>query len=250
MDFTRKARFVANGAATETPTSLTYSSVVSRDSVKLAFMLAALNDLDIMACDIGNAYLNAPCREKIWFEAGRECGTYEGKVMIIVRALYGLKSSGAAWRAHFSDFIEKTLGFKSTRIDPDVYRRRAKHNNGSNYYELLLVYVDDCLVISHTPETTMKKIGDEFNLKDGFAQPTTYLGAETEKFQVEDGREVWSFKSEQYVRNAVQTVKDLLEDDGRELKGGQRKHKGPLPPSYKPELDITDECDDDKASRY
>jgi hypothetical protein len=33
MDLTRKARFVAGGHTTETPSSLTYSSVVSRDSV-------------------------------------------------------------------------------------------------------------------------------------------------------------------------------------------------------------------------
>jgi hypothetical protein len=33
MDLTRKARFVAGGHTTETPSSITYSSVVSRDSV-------------------------------------------------------------------------------------------------------------------------------------------------------------------------------------------------------------------------
>ena len=49
---------------TETPNSLTYSSVVSRESVKLAFLIAALNGLDIMSCDIGNAYLNQPAERK------------------------------------------------------------------------------------------------------------------------------------------------------------------------------------------
>ena len=38
MDFTRKARFVAGGHMTETPPSITYSSVVSRESVKIAFL--------------------------------------------------------------------------------------------------------------------------------------------------------------------------------------------------------------------
>ena len=75
MDFTKKARFVAGGNTTEAPASLTYSSVVSRESVRIAFLIGALNDLDVMSCDIGNAYLNAPCREKIWFKAGYECGT-------------------------------------------------------------------------------------------------------------------------------------------------------------------------------
>ena len=65
MDFTRKARFVAGGHMTETPVALCYSSVVSCDSVRIAFLVAALNDLDVFACDIGNAYLNAPCKEKI-----------------------------------------------------------------------------------------------------------------------------------------------------------------------------------------
>ncbi len=90
MDFTRKACFVANGSTTETPVALCYSSVVSRDSIRIAFLIAALNDLDIFACDIGNAYLNARCKEKIWFKAERECGAaLRGKVMRLTRALYG-----------------------------------------------------------------------------------------------------------------------------------------------------------------
>ena len=47
-DFTRKARFVANGATTETPASVTYSSVASRDSIRLMFMIAALNGLEYL----------------------------------------------------------------------------------------------------------------------------------------------------------------------------------------------------------
>ena len=42
-NFRRKARYVAGGHTTETPASLTYSSVVARDSVRIAFLLAALN---------------------------------------------------------------------------------------------------------------------------------------------------------------------------------------------------------------
>jgi hypothetical protein len=98
MDLTRKAWFVAGGHMTETPASLTCSSVVSWDSIRIAFLIAALNDLDNMSCDIGNAYLNAPCREKIWFAAGLEFGSRQGQVIKIVRALYGLKLSGASRR--------------------------------------------------------------------------------------------------------------------------------------------------------
>jgi hypothetical protein len=59
MDFTRKARFVAGGHMTDPPTSMTYSSVVSRDSVRIAFLIAAMNDLEVLGADGGNANLNA-----------------------------------------------------------------------------------------------------------------------------------------------------------------------------------------------
>ena len=45
-DFTRKARLVAGGHMTDPPASITYASVVGRDSVRIAFLLAALNNLD------------------------------------------------------------------------------------------------------------------------------------------------------------------------------------------------------------
>ena len=115
MDFTRNARFVANGSSTEAPVALCYSSVVSRDNVRIAFLIAVLNKLDVFVqCDIGNAYLNAPCQERIWFKAGIECGqSARGKVMKSVCAVYDLKPSGSSWRKMFKDLIESSLGFKS-----------------------------------------------------------------------------------------------------------------------------------------
>ena len=71
MDFTRKARFVAGGHVTDPPTTLTYSSVVSRDSVRIAFLIAALNDIDVLAADVGNAYLNAETKEKFILLLGK-----------------------------------------------------------------------------------------------------------------------------------------------------------------------------------
>jgi len=62
--FTRKARLMADGHKTRPPSSITYPSVVSRDSVRIALTIASLNALEVSACDIGNAYLNAQCREK------------------------------------------------------------------------------------------------------------------------------------------------------------------------------------------
>ena len=125
MDFTRKARFVANPSKTQTPSSVCYSSVISRESVRLAFLVAAFHDLDAFACDIGNAYLNASCKEQIWFKAGEECDSHlKGKVLKLVRALYGLKSSGALWRQLFKECIVTRMGFTPSSLDQDMYYRR------------------------------------------------------------------------------------------------------------------------------
>ena len=142
--FTRKARLVADGHKTKPPTSITYSSVVSRDSVRIILTIASLNSLEVSACDIGNAYLNALCREKLWTVAGPEFGSEKGAMMIIARALYGLKSSGAAWRATLAQTMEQ-LGYKPTQADPDVRIKRASKGDGSPHYKIMLIYVDDVL---------------------------------------------------------------------------------------------------------
>ena len=142
--FTRKARLVADGHKSKPPTSITYSSVVSRDSVRIILTIASLNSLEVSSCDIGNAYLNAPCWEKLWTVAGPEFGSEKGAMMIIARALYGLKSSGAAWRATLAQTMEQ-LGYKPTQADPDVRIKRASKGDGSPHYKIMLIYVDDVL---------------------------------------------------------------------------------------------------------
>ena len=96
-NFRWKARFVAGGHTTETPASLTYSSIVSRNTVCIALTIAALNNLQVMSCDIQNMYLTATCHEKIWMYAGPEFGSEKGSIMLIREVLYGLNSSGAAF---------------------------------------------------------------------------------------------------------------------------------------------------------
>jgi hypothetical protein len=85
--------------------------------------MAALNDVDVLLCDISNAYLNAPCQGKIWFVAGPEFGLHQGQVVKIVCALYGLKSSRASWRSVLKQAIVEDLQFEPTIADPNAYRR-------------------------------------------------------------------------------------------------------------------------------
>jgi hypothetical protein len=88
-DFRRKARLVAGGHMTKAPATLTYASVVSRETVRLALTVAALNDIDVWASDVLNAYITAPCSEKIWTNLGPEFESDRGK-----RALVDVRYTG------------------------------------------------------------------------------------------------------------------------------------------------------------
>ena len=61
--------------------------------MRIAFTLAALNGLDLMAGDCEGAYLNAQSREKLYTRCGPDFGAeYEGRYALIARALYVLGS--------------------------------------------------------------------------------------------------------------------------------------------------------------
>ena len=93
----RKARLMAGGHMTEAPDVPTYASVILRETMRIALTYAALNDLEVKGADIQNAYLSAPCKEKIYTKLGPEFRPDEGNFAIITRALYGLKFAGASF---------------------------------------------------------------------------------------------------------------------------------------------------------
>jgi len=62
----RKARFVAGGPPTDPPVESVYSSVVTWESVRIMFLIAALNDLQVIGADIQNAYINARTGEQMY----------------------------------------------------------------------------------------------------------------------------------------------------------------------------------------
>jgi hypothetical protein len=254
MDFTRKARFVAGGHMTDPPSSITYSSIVSRESVRIAFTIAALNDLDVLCTDIGNAYLNAPCREQCMVITGMEFGADKGRWAIIVRALYGLKSSGAAWRVHLAQTM-MDMGFKSCLADPDVWLRAATKADGTKYYEYVLIYVDDILAVSSNPSAIMDTLSVAYRLKEDpttgktYARPTRYLGADIGHFHFDDETDKarWFMSADTYVKNAIKTMETQLEDQGLKLK---MKVSTTLPSAYRPELDVPEELNDKGANQF
>ena len=117
--FTWKSRLVAEGHKQDAPDSITYLSVVSCDRVIIMLTLVALNKLDLQTANVQNAYLNANSKERIYFYAGTEFGKDEGKLFMVVRALYGLKGAESAWAAAIFQCM-RNLGFTTCIADGDV----------------------------------------------------------------------------------------------------------------------------------
>jgi acyl-CoA thioesterase len=83
-------------------------------------------------------------------------------VLKIVRALYGLKSAGAAFRSHLASVLRNHLGFTGCQADGDVWMRKARKPGGDLYYEYALVYVDDVMLLSSNVDAIIVELKEHF----------------------------------------------------------------------------------------
>ena len=100
------------------------------------------------------------------------------------------------------------MGFEPCLADPDVWRRPAVKDDGkTKYYEYILTYVDDCLVISEHPRKIIDTLKHEYQyiIKDD-APPSRYLGATMGRIQLKDGTWAWFMSAEQYLEEAIKEV--------------------------------------------
>jgi hypothetical protein len=203
-DFRRNARFVAGGHTKYTPHAMTYASVVSRESMRIALTLAALNDLDVKMADIENAYLTAPITEKVWTVLGPEFGDGVIKRALIVRALYGLKSAGATFRNHLAECM-KHLGWHPCRADRYLWMKaETLPDDGVLCWAYILIYVYDILCVHHDPGSPLEKLDEYFKMKEGSIQvPTLYLGAKLKNTVLPNGVVAWGMSYRKYVQSAV-----------------------------------------------
>ena len=249
-DFRRKARLVAGGHTTQAPATITYASVVSRETVRIALLLAALNDVEVKTGDIENAYITAPCAEKIHTVLGPEFGSDAGKTAFIVRALYGLKSAGASFRNHLADCM-RHMGFVPCLADPDSWMLATEKPDGTKYWAYVLLYVDDVMVVHHDALSILARLDKYFKLKPGsVGDPGMYLGATVKKMILDNGVSAWASSPAKYVWASVEIVEKYIKDLGVEEWKLPRKCSNPFELDYKPELDGTPELNAELSSWY
>ena len=117
-----KSRIVAGGHRTDAPVESIYSGEVSLCGVRFCIFFAELNELKVWQTDVGKAYLEAFTKEKVYLIAGPEFADIRGHVLIINKALYGLKSSELRWYKRFANVL-RGMGFDSCPAEPKIWMR-------------------------------------------------------------------------------------------------------------------------------
>ncbi len=235
VDGRRRARAVGGGHRTEDIAFDLYSGVVDLETVRIVFLIALLHDLKIVAGDISSAYLQSFTVEKIYTVLGEEFGPMAGMKVIVIRALYGLKLSGAMWHQKLADSLH-AMGFEPSKAHYDLWMRQRK-----DHYEYVAVLVDDLLVFSKKPGEIIEplKAVNGYELK-GVGQPEYYSGAD---LRYNDNAKCWEWMSRTYINNVAGKIEKCLDTQ-------LRTYGSPLDEHDHPELDDTDYLAGDMIQKY
>ena len=81
------------------------------------------------------------------------------------------------------------LGFTSCKAEPDIWTREEIKDDGLDYWERVLLYVDDELCIYINSENVLtNEIGKYFHIKPGSVEyPNIYLGNKVSKVTLYNG---------------------------------------------------------------
>jgi Reverse transcriptase (RNA-dependent DNA polymerase) len=233
-DGRHKARLVAGGHMTEVNTESVYSGVVSLRGIRLVIFLAKLNHLELWGADVGNAYLEALTKTKVYIIEGPEFGDLAGHTLLIFKALYGLRSSGLCWHQRFADVL-RFMGIAKSKAESNIWMRE---NDG--LYEYIAVYVDDLLIAVRDPGDITRVLEESHKFKLKGVGPLTYhLGCDY--FRDKEG--TLCYGPGKYISKSMDQYENMFGCKPKE-------YTSPLEKEDHPEIDDTDKLDIEGIKRY
>lgn len=118
----------------------TYAGTARTESIKIILAIAAELDLHLESVDVKTAFLYPPLKPDEVIYMRRPAGLTDEdmpEVVQLTHCIYGLPTASAYFRDH-SDTVLKSIGFKPTISDPQVY---SMHEDGE--FVIVSTHVDD-----------------------------------------------------------------------------------------------------------
>lgn len=173
-----KARFVGRGCSQiegkDYHADNIHAPTVRTETVKVVTHVGARNGWYFRLLDVKCAYLAAPVKERVYIRQpqGYEDPRNPTGVLLLKKAIYGLKQSARAWYGRLSEVLI-AQGFEINAVDPSLFQRRR-----GDTVILVQVYVDDLGVVSNSEQEIdafQEAMESEFRMKD-LGETTYYLG--------------------------------------------------------------------------
>lgn len=141
----------------------TFAPVVKLTSIHVLCALAVRLQLHFHHLDVDTAFLNGDLKEELYMRLPQGIGANSGKLVRLLRSIYGLKQASRVWNQLLDAELEK-LGFRRIHADYCIYILRK-----GKKVCFLAVYVDDMGILCNDltfMEKQKKLIGQRFKIKD------------------------------------------------------------------------------------
>jgi hypothetical protein len=198
-----------------------------------------VHELQVCAADIGNAFLYGKTKELVYVIAGPEFGEHQGKLLIVDKGLYRLRSSAAHFHEHLAAKL-RYMGFKPSKADSDLWLKKK-----DGHYEYIAIYVDDILAFSKDPMTLIQEVKKDYVLK-GIGTPEYYLGGNVDEADAPmKALDIdTSLSARTYITSSFDHMYGIF--DG----GPFAKCHTPMMEAYHPDIEVFSLLDDTGASKY
>ena len=191
--------------------------------------------MKVWAADIGNAYLGASTNEKLYIVAGPEFEELLGHILVIHKALHGLKMSGLRWSQRIHDIMLQP-NYKLCKADPYIWLRERKDK-----YEYIAIFVDDLLIASEEQLMTIKDLEEKFKLKIKGHRPLEYYLSCDYKMEKDGTLMAQLIK---YINKILESYRKMFPDKNF------INAKSPLEKNDNSELDNSEFCNEEKITEY
>lgn len=158
-----KARLVARGFEPMAEGNELHAPAAKLSTLRILLSVYCCLKLELRQIDMKNAFLNGKLKDEVFIEIPKYMKTKESQVLLLNKAIYGLKEAPLIWNQTVDRVLKKS-GFQRSDSDYCLYVFRE-----GELRCYLVIYVDDILIGSNYAEKiteTLKNLQAEFGIRD------------------------------------------------------------------------------------